>query len=79
MSESIIKDFDKILPPKRIAKLAGENIDVSWIPSRTSRDGSRRTRPSKRLALIRASKIIKASPMTKLTRNTAKAKNANNR
>ena len=36
MSESVIKDFDKILPPKRIAKLAGKEIDVSLIPSRVS-------------------------------------------
>lgn len=36
MSEPMIKDFDKIIPPKRIAKLAGKEIDVSLIPSRTS-------------------------------------------
>lgn len=36
MSEPIIKDFDKIIPLKRIAKLAGEEIDVSLIPSRIS-------------------------------------------
>lgn len=30
------KDFDKLIPPKRIAKLAGKEIDVSKLPSRIS-------------------------------------------
>ena len=36
MSEPIIKDFNTVLPPKRIAKLADEEIDVSLIPSRVT-------------------------------------------
>jgi len=30
------KDFDKLLPEVRVAKLAGKEIDVSKLPSRTS-------------------------------------------
>ena len=30
----IIKDFDKIIPDKRIAKLAGKTFDVSLVPTR---------------------------------------------
>ena len=32
----IIKDFDKIVPEKRVAILAGEEIDVSKIPTRVT-------------------------------------------
>ena len=34
MSKPIIKDFDKVVKQQRIAILAGEEIDVSKIPSR---------------------------------------------
>ncbi len=36
MENKIFKDFDKILPPQRIARLSGREIDVSRIPSRIS-------------------------------------------
>lgn len=31
-----IKDFDKLAPPKRVVKIAGEEVDVSKIPSRVT-------------------------------------------
>lgn len=34
MNESLIRDFNTVIPRKRIAKLAGEEIDVTLIPSR---------------------------------------------
>jgi hypothetical protein len=34
MSKPIMKDFDAVVRQKRIARLAGEEIDVSLIPSR---------------------------------------------
>jgi hypothetical protein len=33
---AIFKDFDKLIPEARVAKLAGKEIDVSKLPSRTS-------------------------------------------
>ena len=33
---SIFKDFDKLIPMSRVAKLADKKIDVSKLPSRTS-------------------------------------------
>lgn len=36
MSNANILDLDKIIPEKRIVKLAGEEIDVSKIPSRVT-------------------------------------------
>uniref|UniRef100_A0A6H1Z6K9 Uncharacterized protein n=1 Tax=viral metagenome TaxID=1070528 RepID=A0A6H1Z6K9_9ZZZZ len=32
----VIKDFDAVSPPKRIAKLRGKSIDVTMIPSRVT-------------------------------------------
>ena len=34
MAKPIIKDFDTVIRQKRIARLAGEEIDVTLIPSR---------------------------------------------
>lgn len=36
MSEDFMKDFDALAPPKRIAKIGGEEIDVSFVPARTA-------------------------------------------
>jgi len=36
MSDSLLKDFDILSPPKRIAKLRGEEVDVTFIPARAA-------------------------------------------
>ncbi len=36
MSDALMKDFDVLSPPKRIAKIGGEEIDVTIVPARAS-------------------------------------------
>lgn len=36
MSDDLLKDFDILAPPKRIARIGGEEIDVSIIPARVA-------------------------------------------
>jgi hypothetical protein len=36
MSEDFLKDFDVLSPPKRFAKIGGEKIDVTIIPTRAA-------------------------------------------
>lgn len=36
MSDDILKDFDVIAPPKRIAKIGGEKVDVSIFSTRAT-------------------------------------------
>lgn len=36
MSDDLLKDFDILSPPKRTARIGGEEIDVSFIPARAA-------------------------------------------
>ena len=36
MSSDIIRDFDQIIPPKRLAKIGGEDVDVSIFSTRAT-------------------------------------------
>ena len=36
MSDDLLKDFDILAPPKRIARIGGEEIDVSFVPARVA-------------------------------------------